>query len=160
VGERQRSRTCVAANLWGDEIRVLEIESEGQEFAMEVEAKDQGGDGEDCEDSVIEGEDAQDPACVELAKVGRVGERIVEDSSDEEAGKDEEQIDTIGTEGVGAMQGGLEGGVWTEGEKLGADNPDNPDNCEATDTIQSRYVPRVGACFRCRGTGNAGRHLC
>ena len=111
---------------------------------MEVEAKDQGGDCEGCEDSVIEGEDAQDSACVELAKEGGVGERVVEDSGDEEAGKDEEQIDTIGTEGQGVVDSPLKSRVWSGREQMGACNSEDS---EAADAIQGRDMPREGACF-------------
>lgn len=85
VRERQSGRTHIVADLWCDQIRVLEIESERQEFAVEVKAKDQGGDGEGCDDSVIEGEDAEDSAGVELAEEGGVGEPIGGDSGEEEA---------------------------------------------------------------------------
>lgn len=124
---------------------------------MEVEAEGNGSDGVGGDDSVIERKDAEGSTGVELTEEAWVGERIVEDAGDEEAGQNEEQVDAVRPKGESAMQDGLEGGMRSEREQVGAENAEN---CEATHTIQGRYVPRVGACFRYIGTGIAGRHLC
>jgi hypothetical protein len=47
---------------------------------MKVEAEDEGGDRENGENAVVEREDAEDAAGVELAEEAGIGKRVVEDS--------------------------------------------------------------------------------
>jgi hypothetical protein len=147
----------VVADGGSDEGGVLEVERERQEFAVVVDAEDEGSDGKGSEHTVIKRKDAEDSASVELAKEGGVGEGIVEDSGNEEAGEDEEEVDAAGTKGEGAVNDGLEQGVGGGGEQM---RSKYGEDSEAADAIKGRYVARVGAGFGRCGAGGAGRHLC
>ena len=76
---------------------------------MEVEAEGEGGQGKHGEDTVVEGEDSQGSACVELAEEAGTGKGIVEDSRDEEAGEDEEEVDADCTKGKRIVDDRFEG---------------------------------------------------
>jgi hypothetical protein len=142
VWERKGGGPGVVAKALRDEVGVLEVEGEGEEFAMEVEAADESGDGVEGENSIVEGKDTQDTAGVELAEEVGIGERVVEDTGDEETGEDEEEIDAAGAEGEGFVDEGFKRGVGAGGEQVGSGNAEDS---EATDTVERGKMARVGA---------------
>jgi hypothetical protein len=155
VWERKGGGPGVVAKALRDEVGVLEVEGEGEEFAMEVEAKEECGKGEGGEDAVVQGEDAEDAAGVELAEEAGIGERVVEDTGDQETGEDEEEIDAGGAKGEGIPDEGLEGGVRSGGKEMGAGDAEDR---EATDTVECGEMACVGASLRYAMAVAAGLH--
>jgi hypothetical protein len=123
---------------------------------MEVQAEDERGHGEDGEDAVVEGKDAKDAAGVELAEEAGIGERVVEDSGDEETGEDEEKIDAGGAKGEGIVDKALEGGVRGAGKEM---RTGDAEDREATDTVECGKMARVGASLRYAMAVAAGLHF-
>src|ERR1035437_8094618 len=62
---------------------------QGEDAEMVEGGKDQE---EECEEGVVNGEDAERPAGVEVAEVGGLAPRVQKDARDEEPGKHEEEV--------------------------------------------------------------------
>ena len=123
---------------------------------MEVEAEEERGKGEGGEDAVVQGEDAEYAAGVELAEVAGIGERVVENTGDQETGEGEEEIDAAGAKGEGIPDEDFEGGVRGGGEEMGAGDAEDR---EATDTVEGRKVTRIRASLSRFLFGANGPHL-
>jgi hypothetical protein len=141
VREGKTGWAGVVANAFSDKIRVLEVEGEGYKLVVKVEAEKESGDGEDRKDSIVEGKDAQGTASVELAEESGIGERVVEDSRNQEAGEDEKEVHATGTEGEGLVADGFEGGVRVGGEEVGAGDAEDS---ETADAVERRKMTRIG----------------
>jgi hypothetical protein len=141
VRKRKEGGAAVVTNAWSEQIRVLEVEGEGYELVVKVEAEEEGGNGIERENAIVEGKDAKGTARVELAEEAGIGKRVVEDSCNEEAGEDEKEVHATGAEGEDLVAEGLEGGVRVGGEEVGAGDAEDS---ETADAVERRKMPRVG----------------
>jgi hypothetical protein len=155
VRKRKSRGPGVVAKALRNEVGVLEVEGEGEELVMEVEAEDEGGQGEGGEDAVVQGEDSKDAAGVELTKEAGIWERVVEDTGDEETGEDEEEIDAAGAKSEGFVDEGFERGVGGGGKEV---RTSDAEDREATDAVECGKMARVGACLRYAMAVAAGLH--
>ena len=83
---------------------------------MEVEPEYQGGQGKDCQDSIVERKNPQDSSRVKLAEKVGTGKGVIKNSCDQEAGEDKEEIDTVRPKGKNPVHKRLEGRVWVGGK--------------------------------------------
>jgi hypothetical protein len=126
--------------LWA---KVLQVEDEQPSHAVPVQVPGNGEQEADQQDAVVEGEDAQGAAGVELAEVAFVLQGVDQNAGDKKAGEDEEEVDAK----VAVVEDGAdEPGENTAGMVIGFKDvgTDDHQNGKAADAVERKEMALRG----------------
>ena len=151
--------------LWGqaeegwEPAEVLEIEQKRRKGTGPVEAEGAREQQQRQEDAVVERKDAEGAASVEGAEVARTADGVLQDAGDEEAGEDEEEVDTGGGEDERGVDD--EASVrHVAGEQMRGHDAEDGEAAQAVERCDVAAAKVAGTRFtrgRLRGGGGAHR---